>query len=444
MFGLFNSTSKVSDATQDVSFGQLVEEYHNPAIAKTAIKIGVLAVVVFLFWASVSPVHEVTTGTGAVIPSGFSQKLPHLEGGHVAQILVSEGDRVQAGQVMVVLDDTSIQAELTKAKARAESIRLSIASQQSGVTPVNSVFEGDVALRGVIESQADTQLLNQTFRQSQLEVINAEIRMGKTELSGINNQLSKTREESALLNRQLNDYENALKQGAISKRERDTLARDVIRIDAQVEGLVDRVATMQAKIATDQAREQELSIRIKHETSSEIVDLEVQQVEALQLITQLNDRINRTNITATQVGIVHNLAIRNVGEVINPGEAVLEVVPETNSIFAEVEVTSDKIGYIQKGTKASVKVLTYEFSRFGTLEGIVSDVSASSFVRDDGTRYYRVRLDLSDNFVGTEAAGRQVLPGMAVAADFKLGQKSIMSYLLKPLRAVSDRALTEK
>lgn len=438
------NTRKPPAKEREIPFGHLAEEYHDSGIARTAIRFGGLAVLVFFLWAAFSPVHEVATGQGSIIPSGFVNKLSHLEGGIVAQVVAREGQTVRKGDPLVILDGASVQAELVKAQARAEAVRQSMERQTiSSVRPA-SIFEGEVKLRGIVNSQRTASEVDDQFRTAQLEVVRADIVLREAELSGLGNQLAKTEEEYALLKTQVDDYDSAFKSGAISRRERDEVARELIRLGAQVESLMDQQQASRAQIAAAKAREAELQARFIQDATSALAELEIEQVEAIELVGQLSERLADTVIRATEDGTVHNLSVRNAGEAITPGQLVAEIVPASRAVFAEVNIPADKIGFVTAGTEAKVKVLTYDFSRFGALDGVISDVSPSSFTRDDGSSFYRVRVRLDEQFVGDAASQRQVLPGMSVAADIRLGEKSVLSYLLKPLRAVSDRALSEK
>lgn len=438
------NSQKAPPKEREIPFGHLAEEYHDSGIARTAIRFGGLAVLVFFLWAAFSPVHEVATGQGSVIPSGFVNKLNHLEGGIVAQVVAREGQTVRKGDPLIILDDANVRAELIKAKAREEGVRQAIERQAIFSDRPNSVFEGEVKLRGIVDRQQTASEVDDQFRTAQLEVVRAEISLREAELTGLGNQLTKTEEEYSLLQAQLNDYEAALKSGAVSRKERDGIAREVIRLAAQVESLQDQQTAGRAQITAAKARESELQARFMQDATSALAELEVQQIEAQELVGQLTQRLSETVIRATEDGTLHNLSVRNAGEAVTPGQLVAEIVPASRAVFAEVNIPADKIGFVTEGTNAKVKVLTYDFSRFGALEGVISDVSPSSFARDDGSSFYRVRIRLDEQFVGDASSQRQVLPGMSVVADIRLGEKSVLSYLLKPLRAVSDRALSEK
>lgn len=438
------NSQKVPPKEREIPFGHLAEEYHDSGIARTAIRFGGLAVLVFFLWAAFSPVHEVATGQGSIIPSGFVNKLNHLEGGIVAQVVAREGQTVREGDPLIILDDANVRAELIKAQAREEGVRQAIERQAIFSDRPSSVFEGEVKLRGIVDRQQTATEVDDQFRTAQLEVVRAEIALREAELSGLGNQLTKTEEEYTLLQAQLNDYEVALKSGAVSRKERDGIAREVIRLAAQVESLQDQQTAGRAQITAAKARENELQARFMQDATSALAELEVQQIEAQELVGQLTQRLAETVIRATEDGTLHNLGVRNAGEAVTPGQLVAEIVPAFRAVFAEVNIPADKIGFVTEGTNAKVKVLTYDFSRFGALEGVISDVSPSSFTRDDGSSFYRVRIRLDEQFVGDASSQRQVLPGMSVVADIRLGEKSVLSYLLKPLRAVSDRALSEK
>ena len=444
--GLFKrqieDTRGVDEGT--VPFGHLVEEYHDPKVARNAIRFSVVAVLAFFVWAALSPVHELATGTGVILPSGFVQNVHHLEGGIVDEIVVQEGQTIRKHQPLVILDDTNTRAELIKAKARAEGARLSIDRLTTSSVPQAAPQDGELKLRGISDSQHTASLVDDQYRDAQLKVIRAEIQLKKSELTALSPQLAKAKEEQSILAAQLSDYEDALKSGAISRRERDTVARELLQIDARIETITGQQTATRAQILAAQAREDELTARFVKEAASEVAELEIQRVEQLELVTQLADRLSRTVIRAPEDGVVHNLAVRNQGQVVAPGDLVVELVPASRDIFAEVEVPAEKIGFVTAGATASVKILTYDYSRFGSVEGEIYDISPSSFTHQDGQRFYRVRIKLESDFVGDMAGDKEILPGMSVTADIKLGQKTVLSYLLKPLRALSDRALTEQ
>ncbi len=427
-----------------LAYGDLIEEQHDSRFARLAIRLGALTFGVFILWACFTPVHEITPGEGVILPNGFVRQVQHQEGGGVRQVLVDEGQAVRAGAPLVVIDDTQVRAELAKARARDETLRLAIERARAFVDGRSADLTGTTAeLRGIVDSQRAVALFEDGYREAQLAVLRSEISMKEAERAALRIRRDKAEEERVILARQLADFDAANRSGAISRRERDSVERETIRLDIEIADINGQYAATQAAILQAKARETELASRFRQESLDEIAELEGQRAETQELVTQLAAKLKGTIVRAPTDGLVHNLAVRNAGAVIRPGDVVAEIVPSEGNIFAEVDVPTAQIGYVEPDMVAKVKVLTYDSARFGSIEATVDHISPAHFERQDGTTYFRVRLRLDSMYVGPESAGRRVRPGMSVIADIRFGDKSVMSYLLKPLRAISDRAFSE-
>ena len=155
----------------------------------------------------------------------------------------------------------------------------------------------------------------------------------------------------------------------------------------------------------------------------------------------------RSTITAPVSGYINSLSVQNIGEVISPGEVIAEIIPEDTRTFAEIEIPADVIAGVSVGQAARIKVLTYDFTRFGDISALVERISPSSFKRENGDVFFRVRL----SFVDVESAksannldlNKPISPGMTVMADIRSESRSILTFLLKPFKLVVDQAFTE-
>ena len=435
-----------ASAEQNITYGGLIEEYHDPFVARFAIKAGAIAVVGFLVWSANAPVHELAIGQGAILPTGFVQKLQHLEGGNVEEILVQEGQTVLAGDPLVQLDNLSVRGELSKAEARLEFLGLAIQREkQTALGGLRLLTPGGAArFNTLLESQQFASEADDKYRQAQLRVAQASIEKKSAELGTLKNRVVSITHEFELASARFTKYNQAVQAGAISRSESDTVLREKLRLQSERAALQGQLQISQAGVIEARAQVDELDARFMQEAVEKIADLEVQKTEARELVSQLQDRLSRMTIRAPVNGTVNVLSVRNVGQVVRPGDVVVELVPIGGSVFAEVNIPTDQIGYVKVGMQANVKVLTFHFARFGAITGKVTEVSPTSILGEDGNFSYRVRLSLSDSYVGLHTDGRLVTPGMAVTADIKLGEKSVLSYLLKPLRAISDRAFSEQ
>ena len=469
--GLLAPTDVSVFQADPVAAGILIEERRQTKLARNAIKTCGAMMLVFVIWAALAPVHEIISGLGEILPGGLVTKIKNLEGGIVAEVIVAPGDRVQANDVLVVLDTTSSNAELVKARARLESVNLSI-SRLQGLADGRQVvpFDFDLPLRGavdsrslrgtandlrpaqptqeiphqrLVDSQAAAAESAEHFRSAQQEVIIADISAKEAELAGLIVEQQKTREELVIIKRQLEDYQVALRTGAISRRERDNVEREKLALERDEAGLKARVAAARVAIGQARARETELLARIRNESLVNVTQLETERAETEALILQLEDRVVRQSITSPVTGIVHVVNFHDRGDVISPSDIVLEIVPEGGQSFAQVQIPAEKIGNVHVGMEANVKILTYDFARFGGIEAVVDHVSPTSVMNEEGQPMFQVALRLTSEFVGPESAQRHIIPGMTVMADVTAGTKSILHYLLRPLRVLTDQALTE-
>lgn len=424
----------------------LIEEIHDTRNARTAIRLVALALLTFIVWAAYAPVTEIAEGHGEIIPAGGIQNVQHFEGGIIAEIFVSEGQTVSKGQPILRLDDISVRAELAKASARSEGIKREIERRgNTEATSFKSVFDGELRLRGIANSQQAAARAESAFQQAQIQVILAERQTRQGELSTLISREEKYREELDILSRQLADFKTAQKIGAISKRELDNIARDKIQLEGILLDVGGQITNRKTALIESDAHLQELRAGFRQNAETAIADLEIEAANVQELISQLVDRLKRTTILAPNSGRLHQFSARNSGQIIGPGEQIAEIIPDGEIAIAEVEIPADQIGFISLGMEANVKVLTYDHTRFGTVPATVTNISASNLKHEaNSTSYFLVRVELARNNVGDSAADYKILPGMSIIADVVLGEKTVLDFLLKPLRSLSDRALSEQ
>jgi multidrug efflux pump subunit AcrA (membrane-fusion protein) len=137
------------------------------------------------------------------------------------------------------------------------------------------------------------------------------------------------------------------------------------------------------------------------------------------------------------------MEVTGIDQVVPPGGTVAALVPAGQELLAELVIAADRIGSIAPGHSVNVKVLTFDFTRFGTIAGEVIDVSPTSEIAQNGIPTYRVRVALSKDHLGASDGRLEIRPGLAVVGDIILGERTVMEYLLKPLRVARDRAMTE-
>lgn len=431
--------------TNNISTSYLLGEAGPTRVAKATTLLSAAALAGFLIWASSTPVHEVVTGAGTILPEGFVQQVQHLEGGIITKLNVSTGDRVRTGSVIAILDPTINSAELAKAKAQLETTRLSIHRLTQTSKTANNRASLDFAseLPDIADSQKRALSGTLENQKAQIKVINTEISLATYEIEGLELQLKKSAQELQIISRQDSEYQSAYEAGAVSRRERDGIRRERLNLETQIIKLRNAINLARTKKVRGEAQLAELASKFRMESLDRITDLEAEKAKTVALIEQLSDRVSRLEIRSPVDGIVNHVSVKGPGEVLAPGQVFADIVPEDRVAYAEVEVAAENIGQIDVGMPVKIKVLTYDYVRHGGISGFVDGIAPGSTIKDDGKHVFVVRVKLSQDHVGPKSADFVVTPGMTIIADIKSGSKSIMNYLIKPLRVISDRALTE-
>ena len=152
----------------------------------------------------------------------------------------------------------------------------------------------------------------------------------------------------------------------------------------------------------------------------------------------------RTDVRAPVRGIVKGLQVHSVGAVVSPGGVISEIVPIDEELVVESRISPMDIGHIKAGQEAKVTMTTYDFARFGSIKGTVKDISATTFLAEDGTVYYKAIVKLDKKFVGDDPNRNPILPGMITEAAINTGQKTLMNYMLRPVYVALNRAFGER
>jgi len=158
----------------------------------------------------------------------------------------------------------------------------------------------------------------------------------------------------------------------------------------------------------------------------------------------LEDRVNRTTVKSPVDGTVNRILVNTIGAVIQPGMDLLEIVPTNDTLLIEAKIRPSDIAFIYPGQKATVKLTAYDFSIYGGLDSVLELISADTIIDERGEHFFQIRVRTRKNHLGTEENPLPIIPGMVATVDIMTGQKSVMDYLLKPLKRAQATALSER
>jgi adhesin transport system membrane fusion protein len=365
-----------------------------------------LVVVSFFGWAGWAQLEEVTSGTGKVIPTSREQVVQSMEGGLVAEVLVVEGDLVEAGQPLLRIDDVRMGANLNESQTRidalmAAAVRLRAESQGSALTFPDAMQKRRGAL---LQSERDTFEAKRRALESTVNAQQQALRLAQDELR---------------------ITEPLAAKGLVSDL-------DVLRIQRTLLDARSRITEVQTKYRADAAAE---LARIEGELGTQNATLVGRE-----------DSFRRTVLRASKRGIVKNIRVNTVGGVVQPGQDILEIIPIDDSLLIETRIRPSDIAFLRPGMAATVKITAYDSGVYGWLDGQLLQLSPDT-LRDEVRReetYYRVIVKTqSATLLTPDGRSLPIIPGMLAQVDIKTGQKSVLSYLFKPVLRARE-ALRER
>lgn len=366
----------------------------------------VLVLLVFVAWAAWAQLEEVTTGSGKVIPTSREQVIQSLEAGVLAEIMVSEGDTVEADQPLLRIDDVRQGA-----------------SVKEGQSKVDALLAAAARLRA--ESQGGAL------------VFPAEVQRRAPEL--IRNERDTFEARRRSLDASLGAQQQALR-----------LAQEELRITEPMAagGYVSDVEVLRIKrtLAEAKGRIAELSGKFRAEAAAELARVESELAGQRAGLTSREDTFRRTVLRAPKRGVVKNIRINTLGGVIQPGQDLLEIIPMDDSLLIETRIRPSDIAFLRPGMEAIVKVTAYDSAVYGWLPAKLVQISPDT-LRDEVRReetYYRALVRTDAAALKTpDGKSLPIIPGMLAQVDIKTGQKSVLSYVFKPVLRAKE-ALRER
>ena len=411
--------------------------------AQTVVRASVLALVALIVWAALAQVDEVTRGDARVISSRQLQIVQSLDGGVVVEILVKEGEVVEAGQLLLRVDETRATSGLRESEVQGVALRARTARLRALAT--DSPFEPPAASndqeRRTIEGERQLYELRLAELSAQLAINRQQLAQRQQERVEMQARRASAQRSLELTQQELTQTRPLLATGAVSQVDILRLERDVTKHRGDAEQAKAQIARVEAAIGESQRKAQETELSFRSEARRDLA-------EAMGKLNALNegavglaDRVSKAQVKSPVRGRVQRLLANTVGGVVQPGKDIVEIVPLDDTLVLEARVAPKDIAFIRPGQAATVKFTAYDFSIYGGLDATVENISPDTVVDERGNAFYLVR-------VRTRLAGFNdklpIIPGMTAEVDVLTGKKSVLSYLLKPVLKVQAYALRER
>lgn len=397
-------------------------------------------------WSSWAELDEITRGEGKVIPSRQLQVVQNLEGGILSEIRVREGEIVEAGQVLLRIDDTRFASNLREGRLHylsllAKAARLRALANNGEFESPQEVMDENPDLLERERALFDSRLRE---LESNLEIAGQQVAQRRQELDELRAKGEQLERSHELLLRELNMTKPLVADGAISEVEVIRLERQVNELFGELQGTRIAIPKAESKYSEAISKKEEVEISFRNQARLELNETEAELSQLTESNVALEDRVKRTAVVSPVRGTVKQLLVNTIGGVIQPGASLVEIVPLDDTLLVEARVRPADIAFLHPGQRAIVKFSAYDYAIYGGLEASVELISADTITNEKGDSFYLVRVRTEQSHLGTEEEPLPIIPGMLGSVDILTGKKTVLSYLMKPVLRARERAFTER
>lgn len=390
----------------------------------------------FLLWATLAQVDEVTAGQGRVIPSSKVQLIQAAEPATISELLVRSGQRVSRGQLLARLDDTQSTSALGQIESETRSLTERAARLEGEGTGTRAAVGADEAALSAVRRQA---------LGSRVSALHSSAEQRRREAAEANATINSLQSSLVLAQKQVAMLEPLAAKNIVPQTEVMTARREVIDLQGRIAAAREQAGRANAAVSEALSQASEAQFSFRQEALNERSQINAKIAVNAESLRGARGRVNKAELRSPVDGVVNDVQVTTIGGFVAAGEKIMEVVPMGDKLLVETRVTPKDIAFIKVGDKALVKVTAYDFSTYGGLDGRVVQVSADS-IYDETTReaYFNVIVETTRAYL--MARGRQlpITPGMMTDTQIITGQKSVLSYLLKPVMKARSDALRER
>ena len=399
------------------------------------------------YWAKETTLDLITRGEGRLIAEGQNKLVQAPEGGIVTDIFVTDGDSVETGQLLALINSTAAEGSLEEITAKKNSLlaklaRLDAELQSSTKKQLEQkLFDFS---ENVKESQLALFLANQSNLRSRLFSIESERDQLEKTLATIKEELSGAKELLSLLDEENKELSPLIKAGALGASEKFRLKRENAKLTSQIQ-------VLEAKVLQTEAGYLKLEAEIKAVFSSYERDIFDERARYINELSEINARIplleqklKQTEIRSPAVGIINSLPVSEKETVIKTGDIIAEIVPSNDKLIVEAFIDPKDIAKIEAGQEARVSLTAYDAAKYGYLTGSLLKVSVDAVYREEKQSYmYAIEVGIINNLLDSDGMYVPLNPGMIAQVDIIRGQQTVSEYFWQPIAKLKDDAFRQ-
>ncbi len=400
----------------------------------------------FLLWAGFAKLDEVAIATGEVVPQGRVKTIQHLEGGIIDEILVREGDTVREGTPLVQLDLAGTVTNMEELQVRLDGLIIRRARFEAEANDADLVFPDYLpsSVDNVIQAEREAYDARKRELISTRAVLEGQVTQRSQDVREVEARLNAVRTNLGLAQERLRMSADLLTEKLQSPMEHLQIQSEVESLEGEIATLNEALPRARAALAEAEERVLELGLRFAREAREQLGETEINIARTRELLATAADQQTRTTIRSPINGVVKNMRYSTIGGVVRPGEPILDIVPSEDTLVVEARLNPMDRGFVQEGQTATVKIDTYDFVRYGGIDGEVISVAPDSTIPENAPPYFKVVIKTAQPWLGEEEEGNLISPGMGATVNIHTGTKSVMDYMIKPVLKLRHEAFRER
>lgn len=402
-----------------------------------------------VIWAYFGKIDIVAVAQGKVVPAGNTKIIQAPSDAQINEIRVDDGQQVKAGDVLLVLNAESAQADVSRltqalASAKLESAQgqaLQQSIQRGAVVMVPTIANINPALAQEAQDRVNSQFQQYQTRRlqfdAQLNQLLQQQQSLREQLRAIDNTLPIIRQQEA-------DYKNMMNQDYLPKHTLLDKQRQRVELEGNQATLQSRLNEASASMETVRRQQNALAAEFQSSAADSIQRGLVQAAQVEQELIKAQRQSRLMTITAPIDGTVQQLAVHTIGGVVTSAQALMAIVPNNAMVEVDALLENKDIGFVTANQDAVVKVDTFKFTKYGTLPAKVASISQDAIEDERRGTVYNVRIQLQQDWLDVEGRRVRISPGMTVAAEIKTGKRRVIEYFLTPLLQSTQESLKER
>lgn len=399
--------------------------------------------VVFLIWATFSQIDEVVKGEGKVIPSGQTKVLQHFEGGIISEILVSEGDHVKKGQVLYKIENGYFDADLKSKEIELMALKAKALRIEALLNEKKFLVYGKKyikAIPNIIQNEEADFKESRKKYENKINIVKKQLKQKELKYKELQIKFENLSLELRVSTENMAIQEDMLKKKVISRKNYLVELAKKQKIVTQISEVKNNLPIIEEEISEWRKKVQNAKYEVKSKLYEQYSSVQV-EIKKLQEKNKANiDRDIRKEVVSPVNGIINKLYFHTINGIVKPGDKMAEITPLEDNLMIEAKIKTSDRALIWVGQDVSIEITSYDFSKYGLLKGKLVGIAPDSVTDNLGKTYYLVKVKANDYEFDKNSP---IMMGMIANINILTSKRSIMHYIIKPLKDITQNALGE-